>query len=216
MPSSSYKYAPPLASAVTAASGSSTAIGLPPKSQYQVVNLLVTFTLGAFVCGQQWWRQGGWRWAAATGLCLGLMLATKASALLLSHLFRHPRAGGLLVLASYRDVEIAPGHPITEALSDLRRPENGDRLRLEGLDLPAVTALVDQSIMVNEAAPEGEEYVLLAHKDSGIHSVADLEGRKLSVYDHPKMNLARVWLDMLLANAKLGPVNSLFSNPVGW
>lgn len=43
--------------------------------------LLVTFTLGAFVCGQRWWRSGRAGWAIATGVCLGLMLATKASAL---------------------------------------------------------------------------------------------------------------------------------------
>jgi uncharacterized protein (TIGR03663 family) len=43
--------------------------------------LLVTFTLGALVCGQRWWRSGGLRWAGAAGGCLGLMLATKASGL---------------------------------------------------------------------------------------------------------------------------------------
>lgn len=43
--------------------------------------LLVTFTLGAFVCGRTCWRQGGWWAAAGTGACFGLMLATKASAL---------------------------------------------------------------------------------------------------------------------------------------
>ncbi|HEX2861230.1 MAG TPA: glycosyltransferase family 39 protein, partial [Lacunisphaera sp.] len=44
-------------------------------------SLLVTFTLAAWLCGQRWWRQGGWGWAALTGVCLGLMLATKATAL---------------------------------------------------------------------------------------------------------------------------------------
>ena len=43
--------------------------------------LLVTFTLGALVSGQGWWRNGGARWACAAGVCLGLMLATKSSAL---------------------------------------------------------------------------------------------------------------------------------------
>lgn len=46
--------------------------------------LLVTFTLGALVCGQRWWRSGGIPWAAGTGLCLGLMQATKSSAPLLA------------------------------------------------------------------------------------------------------------------------------------
>jgi uncharacterized protein (TIGR03663 family) len=43
--------------------------------------LLVTFTLGALVCGQRWWRSGRVGWAVAVGVCLGLMLATKAGAL---------------------------------------------------------------------------------------------------------------------------------------
>lgn len=43
--------------------------------------LLVTFTLGAIVCGQRWWRSGRLAWAGAAGTCLGLMLASKASAL---------------------------------------------------------------------------------------------------------------------------------------
>ena len=43
--------------------------------------LLVTFTLGALVCGQRWWRSGRVGWVVAVGLCLGLMMATKASSL---------------------------------------------------------------------------------------------------------------------------------------
>lgn len=43
--------------------------------------LLGTFTLGAFLCGRNWWLKGGWAWAAGLGVCFGLMLATKASAL---------------------------------------------------------------------------------------------------------------------------------------
>ncbi len=44
--------------------------------------LLVTFTLGALVCGQRWWRSGHPGWATGLGVCAGLMQATKASALL--------------------------------------------------------------------------------------------------------------------------------------
>jgi uncharacterized protein (TIGR03663 family) len=42
--------------------------------------LLVTFTLAALVCAQRWWRTARPSWAVATGACLGLMQATKASA----------------------------------------------------------------------------------------------------------------------------------------
>lgn len=44
--------------------------------------LLACFTLGALVCGQRLWTNGGTGWAVGMGLCAGLMQATKASALL--------------------------------------------------------------------------------------------------------------------------------------
>lgn len=42
--------------------------------------LLLTFTLGGWVCVQRWWYDGRLRWALAAGICGGLMQATKASA----------------------------------------------------------------------------------------------------------------------------------------
>ncbi|MDO8539190.1 MAG: phospholipid carrier-dependent glycosyltransferase [Opitutaceae bacterium] len=42
--------------------------------------LLVTFTLATLVCAQQWWRRQQTSWAIGTGICIGLMQATKASA----------------------------------------------------------------------------------------------------------------------------------------
>ncbi len=57
--------------------------------------LLVAFTLAAFVCASQWWRQGKLGWALATGACLGLMQATKASA-------------GLFLLAAALAAVLAP------------------------------------------------------------------------------------------------------------
>ncbi|HUR56379.1 MAG TPA: flippase activity-associated protein Agl23 [Opitutaceae bacterium] len=42
--------------------------------------LLLTFTLGAFVCAREWWRNGRIGWLVGAGTCAGLMQATKASA----------------------------------------------------------------------------------------------------------------------------------------
>lgn len=42
--------------------------------------LLVTFTLATFVCAQSWWRTRHTGWAIATGVSMGLMQATKATA----------------------------------------------------------------------------------------------------------------------------------------
>ncbi len=45
--------------------------------------LLVAFTLWAVIAGSQWWRTRQTRWAVATGTAVGLMLATKESAIVL-------------------------------------------------------------------------------------------------------------------------------------
>jgi uncharacterized protein (TIGR03663 family) len=42
--------------------------------------LLLTFTLGALLCAAHWWRTGRLGWAVGTGICAGLMQATKSSA----------------------------------------------------------------------------------------------------------------------------------------
>lgn len=42
--------------------------------------LLLAFVLAAFLAARSWWRTGQTRWALATGACLGLAQATKASA----------------------------------------------------------------------------------------------------------------------------------------
>lgn len=46
-------------------------------------SLMVAFTLGALAAGVRWWRGGGRVWAVVAGVCVGLMLATKATAPLL-------------------------------------------------------------------------------------------------------------------------------------
>lgn len=62
--------------------------------------LLLTFTLGALVCGQRWWRSGALVWVIGAGLCAGLMQATKASTPLLALAV----LGGLLLARPPRPV----------------------------------------------------------------------------------------------------------------
>jgi DNA-binding SARP family transcriptional activator len=69
-----------------------------------------------------------------------------ASAHVLRHLFRHPLPGAVLVLASYRDNEISPGHPFADVLAELRLPHAGVRLRLDGLEHGEVAALLTATL----------------------------------------------------------------------
>ena len=60
--------------------------------------------------------------------------ADKPTLLLLRHLLRHPQLANLLVVGTFRHVEVGPDHPLVDLLSDLRRERRYDRVTLGGLD----------------------------------------------------------------------------------
>ncbi|MCA1844709.1 MAG: protein kinase, partial [Actinobacteria bacterium] len=62
---------------------------------------------------------------------------------LLCHLARRLPESRLLVFGTYRDVETARGHPLTEALGELRRERGFEQLALSGLTKPEVHELVE-------------------------------------------------------------------------
>lgn len=68
--------------------------------------LLAAFTLAAFFGAARWWRTGALGWAAATGVAIGLMQATKASAPLLLAL------GGIAALPLLRRNRSATARPL--------------------------------------------------------------------------------------------------------
>ena len=59
--------------------------------------------------------------------------ADQPSMLLLRHLARSAKDAPLMVLATYRPVEVGHGHPLTEALAELRRARALEQLSLSGL-----------------------------------------------------------------------------------
>ena len=50
-----------------------------------------------------------------------------------------------------------------------------------------------------------EQYVLLAHQDSPVKSLADLRGRSLGLHQNPRACLAPLWLDTLLVQEGFKP-----------
>jgi len=61
---------------------------------------------------------------------------------LLAHIMRRPQQLPLLIIGTYRETDLSPGHPLTEALADLRRERLFERLPVTGLDEPEVGVLV--------------------------------------------------------------------------
>ncbi len=62
---------------------------------------------------------------------------------LLCHLARRLPDSRLLVIGTYREVEVTRGHPLTEALGELRRERGFEHLALGGLSPPEVHELLE-------------------------------------------------------------------------
>jgi len=61
---------------------------------------------------------------------------------LLRHVARAPREAPLLVVGTYRDLDVRPSHPLAELLADLRRDRVVERIALEGLGERDVGSLI--------------------------------------------------------------------------
>ncbi|MDZ7599597.1 MAG: hypothetical protein U5J82_15245 [Desulfobacterales bacterium] len=55
-----------------------------------------------------------------------------------------------------------------------------------------------------------DEYLLLTRRDSGLERLDQLQGRRLTVLNNPRMSLALIWLDTLLLEARLEPARAWF------
>jgi hypothetical protein len=72
--------------------------------------------------------------------------ADKPTALLLRHIVRHADAAPILLVASYNDVDFAPGSPLAHVLADLRHDHVIERIALRGLSAEDVAALAAGAI----------------------------------------------------------------------
>lgn len=80
--------------------------------------------------------------------------ADSASLALLQHLARHTRAARVLLLGTYRDVEISRQHPLEGALRSLSREQLLERLAIRRLSLEGTAALMAASFGAGEAPQE--------------------------------------------------------------
>lgn len=61
------------------------------------------------------------------------------------------------------------------------------------------------SLMAIRRDDPSERYVVLAHRTSGVATLADLKHRRLATATGPRMSLARLWLDLELARQQQPP-----------
>ncbi len=89
-------------------------------------------------------------WLAAAGDPGGLLLvvddlhwAPVPTIALLAHVLRAGGPAPLLVLATFRDTDVGPDHPLTPVLADLRRTPGVERLALAGLSVDELSHLLE-------------------------------------------------------------------------
>lgn len=93
-----------------------------------------------------------------------LHAADTASLLLLRFLAGQVSDSHILVLATYRDVELTPDHPLTPALSELAREPNTRHLVIAGLGEADVAKFIETAAHV---APQGQLVSMLHRETNG-------------------------------------------------
>ncbi len=91
--------------------------------------------------------------------------ADKPSLLLLQHLARKIPASRLIVLGTYRDVELDRRHPLSEILGSLRREHAFERVLLRGLSIDEVAAMLEAQAQ-HELGPRGLPLAQAIHRES--------------------------------------------------
>ena len=89
--------------------------------------------------------------------------ADRSTLQLLRHVARAPDEAALLIVGTYREMDVDAGHPLVGLLADLRRDGAYERLALGGLDRDGVGALVEAS--AGEPAPSALVRALHASTD---------------------------------------------------
>ncbi len=125
----------------------------PEQERYRLFESVCTFLVSA---------------AKATPLVLvldDLHWADKPSLLLLRHLVRRLGESRLVVLGTYRDVELDRRHPLAEVLAELRRERLYDRILLRGFSGPEVRALLE-ALAQHELQGRGVELAAAIHRET--------------------------------------------------
>ncbi len=101
----------------------------------------------------------GFLQAVAAELPVAILLddlhcADGASLELLQHLARHTRADRILLVGTYRDVEVSRHHPLESALRDLMREDLVDRIPIRRLDPEGTAKLIAATLGEGEVSRE--------------------------------------------------------------
>jgi phosphonate transport system substrate-binding protein len=113
-------------------------------------------------------------------------------------------------VARQTGVRIEPELCTTGQLVQKIRNHQVDAFSVNVLEFAQVAAYAARELVVEEAdVVDAQEYVLLVHQSSGIRNLAELRGRSMLLYRNRAACMDRIWLDTLLASARLGTADTL-------
>lgn len=113
-----------------------------------------------------------------------LQRADKASLLLLEFLARHLGSSSLMIVGTYRDVELGKGHPLADVLANLAGERNYQRIQLSGLPEDDVAEFISQATK----SPASDSLVRIVYRET--------DGNPFFVQEI---------VELLIADGRLGP-----------
>jgi class 3 adenylate cyclase/tetratricopeptide (TPR) repeat protein len=92
--------------------------------------------------------------------------ADRPTLLMLEHLARRLEGSRLLLLGTYRDVDLDRKHPLAETLAGLRRDPGFERIALRGLTAEEVLELFQAQAGGMELGPQAAEVAVAVHRET--------------------------------------------------
>lgn len=166
-----------------------------------VVSLLAAFLASTAICGDGAARAGApLRIAFSSGMFTDVNENDARAAV---------KLWGQTV-AKERGIETDPEARIFKDMTEMARALRTDSVDAVAMMIHEYDALSGETRLASifltyNSGRMFEEYILLAHRDSEIETLGDLQGRSLAFHDNPRACLAPVWLDTILVRKGFKP-----------
>jgi class 3 adenylate cyclase len=128
--------------------------GEPERDRYRLFDGVATFLLNAS------------RGTPVVLVLDDLHWADRPTLLMLEHLARRLAGSRLLILGTYRDVDLDRRHPLAETLAGLRRDPGFERIVLRGLTAEEVLELFQARAGGEELGPRAAEVAVAVHRET--------------------------------------------------
>jgi class 3 adenylate cyclase len=92
--------------------------------------------------------------------------ADRPTLMMLQHVARHLEGSRLVIIGTYRDMELDRQHPFSAALEELRRDPGFERILLRGLSVEEVLALIEAMVEGAALGPQAAQFAQAVHRET--------------------------------------------------